>query len=453
MEEDGRLVQFIYNHRGEVITEESREAGLIRYIRGLGIVSSDSEQAKTYYHYVCDYAGSTSHVMNEQGNVENEYLYDAFGNITASAENVPNRFCYTGEQYDRIPNQYYLRARYYNPVIGRFTQQDTYLGAGLNLYAYCGGNPLSYVDPSGHEHHSSGDNAEKNDGYVQSPEALQQPSIQAWMDKCIKSQMDFVQEGVDAMTNNVYGKEGTSADPVQSAGSLSDVNSGPKTTALMVIDPPGSLVPALYKPFDYSTMGSQGGDANQTTALAPVAPFGSYEIVPFRNDTGTNPLDVAQSSAVAAAISDAGGGESGSNATSTQLSRRELAERKLADAANGSRAEGVLIGKDGDVPVYQSQQQLKKSIMDAGAQYMGPTRNNDGQIYHMNTPYGPVEIRIMQQKPGQTNPYLDNRTIIVEQGSVGNGTGVYTYGNGAPIRGAVSRSDRKAIGHTHGQTP
>ena len=32
-------------------------------------------------------------------------------------------------------------------------------------------------------------------------------------------------------------------------------------------------------------------------------------------------------------------------------------------------------------------------------------------------------------------------------------TGVYTYGNGAPIRGSISKSDRKAIGHTHGQTP
>jgi len=40
-----------------------------------------------------------------------------------------------------------------------------------------------------------------------------------------------------------------------------------------------------------------------------------------------------------------------------------------------------------------------------------------------------------------------------EQGSVGNGTGVYTYGNGAPIRRAVLKSVRKAIGHTHGQTP
>ena len=46
--------------------------------------------------------------------------------------------------------QYYLRARFYNPVIGQFTQEDTYYGDGLNLYQYCQANPVGYVDPSGH---------------------------------------------------------------------------------------------------------------------------------------------------------------------------------------------------------------------------------------------------------------------------------------------------------------
>ena len=49
-----------------------------------------------------------------------------------------------------VTQQYYLHARFYNPVIGRFTQEDTYYGDGLNLYQYCQANPVGYVDPSGH---------------------------------------------------------------------------------------------------------------------------------------------------------------------------------------------------------------------------------------------------------------------------------------------------------------
>ena len=51
---------------------------------------------------------------------------------------------------DPVTQQYYLRARFYNPVIGRFTQEDTYYGDGLKLYQYCQANPVGYVDPSGH---------------------------------------------------------------------------------------------------------------------------------------------------------------------------------------------------------------------------------------------------------------------------------------------------------------
>lgn len=98
--------------------------------------------------------------------------------------------------------------------------------------------------------------------------------------------------------------------------------------------------------------------------------------------------------------------------------------------------------------------------MNAGAQYIGPTKKNNGKIYHMDIPtdkkikkVNKVEIRIMQQTPGETRPYYDNRTIIVERGSVGQGTGQYTYGNGDTITGDISKSDRKAIGHTHGQIP
>ena len=77
--------------------------------------------------------------------------YDAFGNIPETKEDIHNRITYTGQQFDGITQQYYLRARFYNHVIGSFTQEDEYRGDGLNIYAYCGNNPVVYYDLSGYD--------------------------------------------------------------------------------------------------------------------------------------------------------------------------------------------------------------------------------------------------------------------------------------------------------------
>lgn len=166
VEENERLIKYIYKGR-DVAVEESEDDGTTRYIRGNGrLIASDSEKARTYYHYVSDNVGSICYVVNGghkdveeamltdtaslKDRIECRYEYDAFGNIVQSEEKIRNIYKFTGEQYDQVTGQYYLKARYYNPVIGRFTQMDTYLGDGLNLYAYVQNNPVRYVDPSGH---------------------------------------------------------------------------------------------------------------------------------------------------------------------------------------------------------------------------------------------------------------------------------------------------------------
>ena len=179
MEENGQLVKFLYNEDREAVAEEESDGNVIRYIRGLGLISSDSEKAKTYYHYVSDEQGSVSHIIRggdkesgvseqgrEQDRILNQYEYDAFGNTISCKEQVENRFRYTGEQYDPLTGQYYLRARYYNPVIARFTQEDTYYGDGLNLYTYCQNNPILYHDPTGHGTKENSPYSRKEQQYI-----------------------------------------------------------------------------------------------------------------------------------------------------------------------------------------------------------------------------------------------------------------------------------------------
>ena len=68
---------------------------------------------------------------------------------------TPNVFGYNAEATDYSTGLQYLRARYYDTNIGRFTQEDTYRGnvlrpESMNRYAYAHSNPIRYSDPSGY---------------------------------------------------------------------------------------------------------------------------------------------------------------------------------------------------------------------------------------------------------------------------------------------------------------
>ena len=146
--ENGRRTSFVY-HDGELLQEEGREEQGTSYHLGAGMEAFRRGQELSYYHR--DEQLSTALVTDGQGEIRNSYQYDAFGIPLETTEQLNNRIRYTGQQYDDVTGQYYLRARYYNPVAGRFMQEDVYQGDGLNLYAYCENNPVVYDDPSGYE--------------------------------------------------------------------------------------------------------------------------------------------------------------------------------------------------------------------------------------------------------------------------------------------------------------
>ncbi len=122
--------------------------------------------ADKQYFYRKDAQGNIVAILDSDGNLVVKYVYDAWGNhavIDANGQDIVNMqhignlnpFRYRSYYYDTETGLYYLQTRYYDPELGRFISQNSIEYAdyesvnGLNLYAYCGNNPVMYVDPSG----------------------------------------------------------------------------------------------------------------------------------------------------------------------------------------------------------------------------------------------------------------------------------------------------------------
>ena len=105
------------------------------------------------YVYRKNLQGDIVAILDECGCTRGTYEYDAWGKIIwqgGSELLTINPFRYRGYYYDEETGLYYLNSRYYDPETGRFISPDSlkYLEPetcnGLNLYAYCGNNPVVY---------------------------------------------------------------------------------------------------------------------------------------------------------------------------------------------------------------------------------------------------------------------------------------------------------------------
>ena len=134
------------------------------YYDATGIVGIEHDGVR--YYFQKNIQGDVARIFNANGYLVARYVYDAWGNHTVydangnintdenSIGNI-NPFRYRGYYYDVETGLYYLNTRYYDPFACRFINADdiSYIEPetinGLNLYSYCGNNPIMFTDPTG----------------------------------------------------------------------------------------------------------------------------------------------------------------------------------------------------------------------------------------------------------------------------------------------------------------
>jgi RHS repeat-associated protein len=141
---DGDQIALVFNGSGVQIQ---------RYLYGDQTDQVLAEEANGQTRWLlADHQGTVRQIVDHAGTLLNQISYDSFGNITNQTNaSVTFRFGYTGREWDGETGQYYYRARYYDPKVGRFTSEDPigFSAGDTNLSRYVFNSPTNFTDPSG----------------------------------------------------------------------------------------------------------------------------------------------------------------------------------------------------------------------------------------------------------------------------------------------------------------
>ena len=155
----GRLAQvtgasttkFAYDG-GRIIAEYDGTGALLRrYVPGAGVdetlVWYEGSGTTDRRWLMQDERRSVTTITDDSGTVLATNTYDEYGN--PGSGNM-GRFQYTGQAWIAEIGLYYYKARFYSPTLRRFMQPDPIgYGDGMAIYAYVGGDPMNFGDPSG----------------------------------------------------------------------------------------------------------------------------------------------------------------------------------------------------------------------------------------------------------------------------------------------------------------
>ena len=102
-----------------VVEEYSNGTLAARYDYGDDLVRMD--RGSGVYYYLYDGLGSTRQLVSTAGLVTDTWGYSEFGELASHTGGTVNPFLFQGQQYDPASGDYFLRARYYDPIIGRLS--------------------------------------------------------------------------------------------------------------------------------------------------------------------------------------------------------------------------------------------------------------------------------------------------------------------------------------------
>lgn len=134
----------------EILIDEAGAVTKTLYTHGGGVDEHLALQRnQESYYFLADGLGSVVSITDKNKNVVQSYEYDAFG-VSKPSSTFINAYTFTGREWDKETGLYYYRARYYDPMEGRFISKDPIgFKGGINLYGYVQNNPINLRDPSG----------------------------------------------------------------------------------------------------------------------------------------------------------------------------------------------------------------------------------------------------------------------------------------------------------------
>lgn len=149
---NGITRRHVYDREDILLEYEENNALLARYTHGRDVDEPVAvRRGGTDYFYHADGLGSITEVTGSIGDTAKTYAYDSWGNILEQSGTAENPYTFTGREFDSETGLYYYRTRYYDPQAGRFIQRDPagFAGGDINLFAYVGSDPVTYIDPRG----------------------------------------------------------------------------------------------------------------------------------------------------------------------------------------------------------------------------------------------------------------------------------------------------------------